>query len=203
VPGKRAETKARNRSVILDAAGRVFAERGFVAATVRDVIRATPLAAGTFYKYFRSKEEVLRALRDSAALSLRPALRAARQDAATPEAFFAAAFRTFFAYAAANPGPFAAVRRSDASHVPVDAPELAACFTDLREDIESAVARGVFPPLDCEYLASAMQGVGFELAEAMLKRKPCDPNAATTYATAIFMSGAIVEARSKAAGEAH
>jgi AcrR family transcriptional regulator len=175
--------------MILDAARRVFAERGFGGATVRDVIRATPLAAGTFYKYFRSKEDMLRALRDDTTQTMRPVLREARLAAATPEKFFAAAFGSFFAYAAAHPERFAAVRRCNALHVPVDAPELIACFTELREDVDAAVARNVLPPLDAEYLASAMQGVAFELAEAMLQRERPDPESATRFAVAIFLSG--------------
>ena len=54
--GKRAHAKEQNRRIILDAARRVFAQMGYSGATVRDVIRATPLASGTFYNYFRSKE---------------------------------------------------------------------------------------------------------------------------------------------------
>jgi len=192
--GKRAETKARNRNAILDAARRVFAERGFGAATVRDVIRATPLATGTFYKYFRSKEEVLGALRDAAAQTMRPALREARLAADSPEAFFTAAFRTFFDYAATHPERFAAVRRSNALHVPVDAPELAICFTELREDIDAPISRNILPSLHAEFLASAMQGVAFELAEAMLKRECPDTEAATSFAVAVFLSGACTKA---------
>ena len=62
--GRRAEGKAANRRIILDAAKRVFAEMGYSTARVRDIIRATPLASGTFYNYFRSKEEVFQALCD-------------------------------------------------------------------------------------------------------------------------------------------
>ena len=61
---RREITKAQNRETILAAARQVFAQMGFAAATVRDVIRATPLASGTFYNYFKSKEEVYQALRD-------------------------------------------------------------------------------------------------------------------------------------------
>src|SRR5437899_5183410 len=39
--GKREQTKARNRAVILAAARNVFAALGYEATTVRDVIRAT------------------------------------------------------------------------------------------------------------------------------------------------------------------
>ena len=50
--GRRERTKQANRAAILDAARDVFAEIGYGAATVRDVIRRTGLAAGTVYNYF-------------------------------------------------------------------------------------------------------------------------------------------------------
>ena len=49
--GRRARTKARNREAILAAARQVFAELGYEAASVRDIIRRTDLASGTFYNY--------------------------------------------------------------------------------------------------------------------------------------------------------
>src|ERR1700675_3002941 len=47
---------------LLDAAMRVFAERGFPAARVDDIVRAARTSHGTFYLYFANKEELLRAL---------------------------------------------------------------------------------------------------------------------------------------------
>ena len=79
--GKREETKASNRQAIVDAARRVFAELGYGATTVRDIIRATDLASGTFYNYFKSKEEVFQALQDETALRVRPRLRPSRRCA--------------------------------------------------------------------------------------------------------------------------
>ena len=79
--GKRERTKAANRQAILAAARRVFAQLGYEAATVRDIIRGTELASGTFYNYFRSKEEVFEALADDGARRFRPILRMARQNA--------------------------------------------------------------------------------------------------------------------------
>ena len=58
--GRRELTKAQNREAILLAARRVFSELGFAAATVRDIIRATPLASGTFYNYFKSRKKCIR-----------------------------------------------------------------------------------------------------------------------------------------------
>src|SRR5579864_8729550 len=100
--GRRELTKIQNRQTILTAARQVFAEMGFGAATVRDIIRATPLASGTFYNYFKSKEEVYQAIRDEVALAIRPHLRETRAQATTLEAFIAGSFRTFFDFVASS-----------------------------------------------------------------------------------------------------
>lgn len=47
---------------LLDAAMRVFADRGFHAARVDDIVRAARTSHGTFYLYFANKEDLLRAL---------------------------------------------------------------------------------------------------------------------------------------------
>jgi AcrR family transcriptional regulator len=46
----------------LDAGLKVFAARGYHAARVDDIVRAARTSHGTFYLYFASKEELLRAL---------------------------------------------------------------------------------------------------------------------------------------------
>ncbi|MDR1239676.1 MAG: TetR/AcrR family transcriptional regulator [Treponema sp.] len=50
------------KSEILDAAEKLFAARGYEAATVNNILAAVKIAKGTFYYYFKSKEEVLDAL---------------------------------------------------------------------------------------------------------------------------------------------
>ena len=47
---------------LLDAAMRVFADRGYHAARVDDIVRAARTSHGTFYLYFANKEELLRTL---------------------------------------------------------------------------------------------------------------------------------------------
>jgi TetR/AcrR family fatty acid metabolism transcriptional regulator len=44
---------------ILQAAARVFAKRGFEAATIRDVARAAGVAEGSIYLYFKNKQDLL------------------------------------------------------------------------------------------------------------------------------------------------
>jgi TetR/AcrR family transcriptional repressor of nem operon len=48
-----------NRKTILEAAGRLFRERGFEAVTVTDVMNSAGLTHGGFYGYFKSKDDLI------------------------------------------------------------------------------------------------------------------------------------------------
>jgi AcrR family transcriptional regulator len=64
-PARQRELRAQGRRTmrkLLDAGMRVFAERGYHAARVDDIVRAARTSHGTFYLYFASKEDLLRAL---------------------------------------------------------------------------------------------------------------------------------------------
>lgn len=48
-----------NKRTILEAAGRLFRERGFESVTVTDVMKAAGLTHGGFYGYFKSKDDLI------------------------------------------------------------------------------------------------------------------------------------------------
>ena len=50
------------KNEILDTAERLFAVKGYEAATINDILEAVKIAKGTFYYHFKSKEEVLDAI---------------------------------------------------------------------------------------------------------------------------------------------
>ncbi|MDR2870334.1 MAG: TetR/AcrR family transcriptional regulator [Deferribacteraceae bacterium] len=50
------------KNEILDAASALFLSKGYVKTTVSDIIEVVDIAKGTFYYYFKSKEEVMNAL---------------------------------------------------------------------------------------------------------------------------------------------
>jgi AcrR family transcriptional regulator len=188
--GKREQTKVQNREIILEAARQVFAEMGYGAATVRDIIRATPLASGTFYNYFKSKEEVYQAIQDEVALAIRPRLRDERMQARSVEEFISGTFRTFMAFVAEDSTHFRTIRHTaDTTRVRMHTPETIAGFEELREDIEKAIQDGLFPPVDPDFLMASIVGVAFELADRMVLREPRDPEAAANFATALFVGG--------------
>ena len=65
LPAQRRELRAQGKRTmrrLLDAALKVFAQRGYHAARVDDIVRVARTSHGTFYLYFANKEDLLRAL---------------------------------------------------------------------------------------------------------------------------------------------
>jgi AcrR family transcriptional regulator len=188
--GRRERTKERNRAAIIAAGREVFAELGYGAATVRDVIRRTGLAAGTFYNYFPDKESVFRAMLDESTRELRARLQAARAEGEDLEGFVGGGYRALFGFIAEDPTMFALMRRNAGTiRSLLGDPMLGAGVDELREDLDAAVAAGALPPVDTALMAAAMTGVGFEVATRMVEREPVDVESAARFATDLFLGG--------------
>ena len=188
--GKREQTKAANRAAILEAGAAVFAELGYGAASVRDIVRRTDLAAGTFYNYFPDKESVLREIMDDVAARIRARARSARQHSSDLEGFVADGYRAYYEVLAADPRLFALLRRNAGTiRAMFDEPAVFAGYEELQEDLRLAVASGALPELDVDYMAGAMVGAGFEIALLMLDRDPPDVEGAVDFVTSLFLGG--------------
>src|SRR3954471_11292809 len=69
---------------VLEIAGRLFRERGFEAATVRQIADAAGILPGSLHYRYRSKEELLLALLDRGIARATSAVRLAIADVADP-----------------------------------------------------------------------------------------------------------------------
>ncbi len=194
--GRRERTKAANRAAILAAARAVFAQSGYGAASVRDIVRGTELASGTFYNYFPDKESIFRALVLEFAAEARRRVRAARLAADGPEAFVRDAYRAYFALVAEDPGMAELMRRNTGAVRQLFGDVAMPAVTDeLVEDLRAAIARGDLPAVDVEYCAHAMAAVGLELGARLIERDPPDVEGATRFATDLFLGGMAVSGR--------
>ena len=189
--GKREQTKVQNRQAILDAAREVFGELGYETATVRDIIRRTGLAAGTFYNYYRSKEEVFSALSDDGARRFGPILKAIRARTPGFQGFVQQAIEAYFEFLADEHQSWAARRPPGDPHLHVqgETPEMTAVFNDVRDAMEQAIASGAGPAADPVYMAAACIAVAREVGDRMLERRPIDTKGAAEFATAMILNG--------------
>ncbi len=188
--GRRERTKAANRAALLGAARDAFGELGFEAAGVRDIVRRTELASGTFYNYFEDKESIFRAVVEATGEEARRRVRAARTGADGFAEFVEAGYRAYFEFIVEDPATFEFMRRNlgalGAAGVEDVLPLGAA---ELAEDLASVAARGELPALDVDYCAYAMVAVGLELGTRMAERDPPDVEGATRFATGLFLAG--------------
>ena len=125
--------RADNRlAAVLDAAARLFAEKGYAAASMRDIAQACGMLPGSLYYHFPAKEDLVAAVYEAGVRELleavRGALTRAREPWARLEAACAAHLETV-------------LRRSDYAQVlvrvlPSDVPGAAARLKALRADYE-------------------------------------------------------------------
>lgn len=191
--GKRERTKAANRTAILAAAKRVFARIGVEATTVRDIIRETDLAAGTFYNYFKSKEEVFQAIAEESTKRFRPRLKTVRESARTFEEYVRVAYGEFFHWlreeneeAIVDGAPHHAL-----VGVRVDTPEMHAIFDEIRNDLVTAAQVANVSIPDPEYFTAAAIGIAREVGDHMLQRRPVDADKAADFATQLVLRGGL------------
>ena len=177
--GRRERTKAANRAALVDAARAAFGALGYEAAGVRDIVRRTDLASGTFYNYFPDKDAVFRAVVEEAGAEARRRVRAARTAARGFPEFVEAGYRAYFTFIAEDPATSAFLHRN--VHLLGLGAELPLGTQELAEDLR---ALGY---VDVDYAAHAMVAVGVELGARMAEREPPDVEGATRFATALFL----------------
>ncbi|HEX4895882.1 MAG TPA: TetR/AcrR family transcriptional regulator [Solimonas sp.] len=190
VRGKRERNKEANRAAILDAARGCFVELGYETVTIRDVIRRSGLAAGTFYNYFPDKESVFRALVESHLLVVQDRVHAARMRASDIESFYYESYLAVFQEVRTDPQFFTLMFRNE--------PVVRSLYNDnifglimasLREDLRDAIARGTFPEVDVDALTAVSFGAGYELGRLLAEQPRRKPEETARFVTRLFLDG--------------
>jgi len=187
--GKRERNATRNRKAILLAAREAFCEIGFGATTVRDIIRRTELATGTFYNYFPDKEALLHELIAEFQVELRRRVHEAREAAETLEDLLRSAFRACFELFVEDEMIVMLLNRNAGEIeqlMTVRALDPAA--EDLANDLRSKAREGVVPPMDFELISHAAVAIGSELAFRHVRTR-ADVDSATEFASDLFLGG--------------
>jgi AcrR family transcriptional regulator len=188
--GKRERNKEANRAAILEAARRCFLEFGYEVVTIRDVIRRSGLAAGTFYNYFPDKESLFHALVDSRLSKLQANIHLALQDARDPESFFYGSFLAALREARADPDFFALMFRNEAVLRSLYNDNLfGLIMQSLKADLQDAIVRGLVPELDVDALTAISFGAGYELVRLVTEQPKRDLEQTAHFVTQLFLQG--------------
>lgn len=103
----RERNAGRTRDAVLDAAERLFAERGYESTSLNDVGAAAGVSRGTPGYFFRSKELLYRAVLERCLERVRSAVRSGRERTLAsdepPEVVLAGAVGEYFDFISANP----------------------------------------------------------------------------------------------------
>jgi len=118
---RRVEEKERRRTEILDAANRLYAEKGWESVTVDQVARGARLSRALVYVYFKDKEELLFAVGERAMRLLRDRFIAASASKPLGMEKIEAIGRSYMTYAFEFPHYFDFVSRFHAHEIPADA----------------------------------------------------------------------------------
>ncbi len=148
------------RDRILDAAEQEIGGRGFSDASITSITARANVGQGTFYLYFRTKEDVLRELVLRMGRRLRRHLTLATRDAPDRMDVERRAVLAFFVFVRENPNLYRVVAESQF----VDDAIFRRYYLDLasgyRSGLELAVARGEVSPGDADVRAWALMGIG-------------------------------------------
>ena len=170
---KREITKSNNRKLIIDSGIKVFVEKGVAEATVRDIIRSTGLASGTFYNYFKSKEDVLVAIFDDFALDIGENIRSKKDIPKDFEEFLSMKITTFLTYVLNKPELHLIMsnNHNTVSNFSINTPQIILEIDYLKEEIKEGIKKGIFPEIDLNLLGLVLRPVTDSIAQEMLKQK--------------------------------
>jgi AcrR family transcriptional regulator len=176
--GTRETNKTKNRQAIIEAGIRVFIDKGVSETTVRDIIRSTGLASGTFYNYFNSKEEVLVAIFDDFAKEIGKSVRDENVQPESFEEFLRIKLTRFFKFVSSKPQIYMIMSNNHnlVNNFSINTPQIILEIDYLKEEISDYIKKGVFPNFDVDLFALVVRPITDSLAQEMMSQKKIDIN---------------------------
>jgi AcrR family transcriptional regulator len=159
LPAPKTRRGERTRQKILNAAEREIGSKGFAEASISTITAEAAVGQGTFYLYFRSKEDVLRELVLRMGRRLRRHLTLAIAEAPNRLEAERRGLRAFLEFVRANPDLYRVVAEAQF----VDPAVFRRYYQDFaasyRAGLLAAEAQGEITPGDAEVRAWALMGI--------------------------------------------
>jgi AcrR family transcriptional regulator len=183
--------RAARKAQMLAVAEEVFAERGYLAASMDEIAERVGVSKPMLYEYFGSKEGLLVGCIDKARTELREATEQAVVGADNPESMLRLGLLAFFTFIAERRQSYSLLRHEAAVTVPSAVEEIEAIRrqqTDLMIVLMSASLPGA-DPLELEAAAEILVGSCERLAQWCERRPDITPERATDLLMTAVWSG--------------
>lgn len=150
----------RTRLRLLEAAERIFGEKGFHATSVTEIAQEADVANGTFYVYFPSKTDLFCELVRSLGHELRTQLHTATAGLGSRAEIERAGFAAFFEWVRRHPNLYRIVRNAEFVDHDVFQEYYVRLGETYTEALKDAMAAGNVVEADPEALAYCLMGLG-------------------------------------------
>lgn len=188
--GKRERNRIANRHAIITAARDCFSEKGYDQVTVRDIIRRTGLASGTFYNYFPDKQAIFSALLEDYLERLSLNLDTLRKTKNSLEDYIYSTYLAIFQSIAEDPLIYKLAHTNDrVIRELYDTNILGNNKHTLEQDLELAIESGLLPNIDKELLSAAFFGFAYEIGLKVADDDQPNPKRAASFAKNLFIGG--------------
>jgi len=206
--GSKKEELVQKRSVqILEAAARVFAQKGYHAATTKEIAAEAGVSEGTIYNYFDSKEDLLlsipRLISDTTLLPALTQMQSTRTTSWEEEeklwtALLDNAFQTLQRKVDFLKVLFSTLPNMDEETLEKYVRRIPLYFAQaLEEFLQTRIAQGIYRPMDAAVVARAFMGmvVIFVLTQEVLPGKrvfaPVDYDVIGREIVQLFLHGVL------------
>lgn len=159
-PRRRNARGERTRRRILDAAETVFADLGYHDASIVRITDVAGVAAGTFYLYFESKQQVFEEVVRDLNHRVRQAMTCASEGAPTRLEAERRGFAAFFQFTAEHPALYRVIRQAEFVSPQTLHYHYERIVSGYIAQLETAMADGEIVPNDPTVLAWALIAVG-------------------------------------------
>lgn len=136
----------RRRAAIVEAATRLFAEKGFAKTTTSEIAREAAVAEGTLYHHFASKDDIFLTIFNETVDGYLAGMEEAASGAGTGEDLLRAAVRFHFEYLRRHQAPFLVILRDFPPHLDGKEPKVPPArkkkFEQLTASLAAVAERG-------------------------------------------------------------
>lgn len=180
---KTRQKKDTKRTLMMQAAVRVFAEKGYHSATIRDIVHEADVAVGTFYFYFPDKETLFVHLYEETANFLLQALQQAIQARTTLPQQLKAGLQSYVNIAVFEPAVIQLLLVGGVGAVPALTAERAAFRERLigiwQRPLDQALAQTLVLPQNTRRTAEAFAGAFDEVILNLLNQPDLEREASS------------------------